>query len=271
MSRSGRARCKCQCTTTTRLGGTGLALHLAMLVVVVFEWSGYEVPGNLSLVRREPVHHGGRMACVFLETAKHRAGARSGHESHPVAGRSRARGARRRGSRRNAATPPPEIAAHAAPAQLMNVRSEALHSREVTALSTTDSPAVFAVKSLLLPIIPVITLSICMAATDTPLRGGYFLIAVLTFLGAPDVLGLARIGVNDEKRPQGEVLLEITARWLTLVALIAAVVHLAGLAPTIDYGLLLIWFAVTPAVLFVGQWGARRWLTHILLRRLPQR
>ena len=153
----------------------------------------------------------------------------------------------------------------------MNMRSEALHSREVTALSTSDSPAVFAVKSLLLPIIPVITLSICMAAADAPLRGGYFLIAVLTFLGASDVLGLARIGVNDEKRPQGEVLLEITARWLTLVALIAAVVHLAGLTPTLDYGLLLTWFAVTPAVLFVGQWGARQWLTRLLLRRMPQR
>ena len=153
----------------------------------------------------------------------------------------------------------------------MNPRAEALHSREVTALSTTDSPSVFAVKSLLLPIIPVITLSICMVAADAPLRGGYFLIAVLTFLGAPDVLGLARIGANDEKHPQGALLLEITARWLTLAALISAVVYLAGLAPTLDYGLLVTWFAVTPAVLFVGQWGARRWLTRLLLRRRPQR
>jgi hypothetical protein len=65
----------------------------------------------------------------------------------------------------------------------MNSRVEALHSREVTALSTVDTPAVFAVKSLLLPIIPVITLWICMTAANEPLRGGYFLIAVLTFLG----------------------------------------------------------------------------------------
>ena len=69
---------------------------------------------------------------------------------------------------------------------------------------------------------------------------------MLTFLGAPDVLGLARISANDEKRPQGEVLLEITARWLTLVALIAAVVYLAGVGPTLDYGLLTTWFALTP-------------------------
>jgi len=138
-------------------------------------------------------------------------------------------------------------------------------------LSTGDSPAVFAVKSLLLPIIPVVTLSICMAAADEPLRGGYFLIAVLTFLGASDVLGLARIGASDQKQPQGAVLLEITARWLTLVALISAVVYLAGLARTLDYGLLLTWVALTPSVLFVGQWGARHWLTSSLRRRRPQR
>ncbi|MEO8020208.1 MAG: undecaprenyl-phosphate glucose phosphotransferase [Pseudomonadota bacterium] len=153
----------------------------------------------------------------------------------------------------------------------MSTRAEALHSREVTALSTVDSPAVFAVKSLLLPIIPVITLSICMAAADAPLRGGYFLIAVLTFLGAPDVLGLARIGASDEKRPQGALLLEIIARWLILVALIGAVVYLAGLAPTLDTGLLFSWFALTPSVLYVGQWGARRWLTSSLRGRQPQR
>ena len=153
----------------------------------------------------------------------------------------------------------------------MEGRVEPLHSREITALSTVDSPVVFAVKSLLLPIIPVITLWICIAAGNEPLRGGYFLIAVLTFLGAPDVLGLARISAHDEKRPQGKLLLEITARWLTLVALIAAVVYLAGVGPTLDFGLLTTWFALTPSVLFVGQWAARQWLTHSLRSRAPQR
>src|ERR1041384_967656 len=134
----------------------------------------------------------------------------------------------------------------------MNSRVESLNAREVTALSTTDSPAVFAVKSLLLPIIPVLTLWICISAANAPLRGGYFLIAVLTFLGAPDVLGLARLGPQEEKRPQGGVLLEIVARWITLVALVAVMLYLAGLAPTLDSGLLMRWFVITPPVLFVG-------------------
>jgi putative colanic acid biosynthesis UDP-glucose lipid carrier transferase len=153
----------------------------------------------------------------------------------------------------------------------MEGRIEPLHSREVTALSTVDSPVVFAVKSLLLPIIPVVTLWICMTAADAPLRGGYFLIAVLTFLGAPDVLGLARISASDEQRPQGALLLEIIARWITLVALIAAVVYLAGVAHSLDFGLLILWFVLTPVVLFVGQWAARQWLTHSLRDRRPQR
>ena len=56
-----------------------------------------------------------------------------------------------------AAAAPAEIAAESEIPQLneidlMEGRVEPLHSREVTALSTVDSPVVFAVKSLLLPI-----------------------------------------------------------------------------------------------------------------------
>jgi putative colanic acid biosynthesis UDP-glucose lipid carrier transferase len=152
----------------------------------------------------------------------------------------------------------------------MSAPVEALRSREVTALSSVDSPAVFAVKSLLLPILPVAMLSLCLFAANAPLRGGYFLVAVLTFLGAPDVLGLARVGAT-EARDHGPLLLEITGRWCILVALIAVVIYLSGLARTLDYSLLAVWFATTPAVLFVGQWGARRWLMYSLQRRQPQR
>ncbi len=153
----------------------------------------------------------------------------------------------------------------------MNSRVESLGAREVTALSTTDSPAVFAVKSLLLPILPVLTLWLCISAADAPLRGGYFLIAVLTFLGASDVLGLARIGPNEGSRPQAGLLLELVARWTTLVALVAVVLYLSGLAQTLDYGLLTRWFLVTPAVLYVGQWAARHWLMQSLRKRQPQK
>ena len=74
----------------------------------------------------------------------------------------------------------------------MSATVEALRSRESTALSAGDSPAVFAAKSLLLPIIPVASLASCLALANAPLRGGYFLIAVLTFLGAPEAMARSR-------------------------------------------------------------------------------
>jgi putative colanic acid biosysnthesis UDP-glucose lipid carrier transferase len=82
---------------------------------------------------------------------------------------------------------------------------------------------------------------------------------------------LARVGPQDDQRPQGGLLLEIVARWITLVALVGIVLYLAGLAPTLDFGLLTRWFLVTPPTLFVGQWAARRWLMHSLRRRQPQK
>jgi putative colanic acid biosynthesis UDP-glucose lipid carrier transferase len=110
-----------------------------------------------------------------------------------------------------------------------------------------------------------------MLVAGAPLRGGYFLIAVLTFLGAPDVLGLARIGAKDEQRAQTGLLFETAGRWLVLVALISVVIYLSGLAHTLDYTLLVTWFVCTPAVLYVGQWGARQVLTRSLQGQRSQR
>jgi len=149
----------------------------------------------------------------------------------------------------------------------MSVSREALRSREVTALSSVDSPAVFVAKSLLIPTIPLATLGACLGLAHEPLQGGYILVGVLAFLGAPDVLGMARIGTNEDRRPAGELLLEITLRWGALVAFILLVAHLAGLGPTLDWRLMVAWFATTPPALLGVQWAARRLLTQALRRR----
>jgi putative colanic acid biosynthesis UDP-glucose lipid carrier transferase len=153
----------------------------------------------------------------------------------------------------------------------MSVPIEALRTREVTALSTVDVPMVFVVKSLLLPIIPVLSLFICLRLADEPLRGGYFLIAVLTFLGASDVLGIARIGASDERRPSGQLFLETVARWLLLVALIAVVIYLSGLAGTLDRAMLVVWLIATPLLLHAGETGARHWITRAMKTQRAQR
>jgi putative colanic acid biosysnthesis UDP-glucose lipid carrier transferase len=144
----------------------------------------------------------------------------------------------------------------------MNTQPQDLRARESTSLTIADSPIVFVVKCLLFPIIPVITLLSCLELAGEPLRGGYFLIAVLTFLGASEFLGIARIGHSDSARRRRYVLIDITARWLVLVAFIGILLHLSGLANAFNYRLLAIWVVVTPLALCIGQFAARYWLTH---------
>jgi putative colanic acid biosysnthesis UDP-glucose lipid carrier transferase len=153
----------------------------------------------------------------------------------------------------------------------MSVPVEVLGTREVTALSTVDSPMVFMVKSLLLPIIPVGTLFVCLWAADEPLRGAYFLIAVLTFLGASDVLGVARVAAREERRPALSVFAELSLRWFALVVLIGIVVYLSGLARSLDREPLVVWLLATPLTLFAGEALARRWLNKHMQQRRFQR
>jgi putative colanic acid biosynthesis UDP-glucose lipid carrier transferase len=153
----------------------------------------------------------------------------------------------------------------------MSVPIEALRTREVTALSTVDAPMVFVVKSLLLPIIPVLSLYLCLRLANEPLRGGYFLIAVLTFLGASDVLGIARIGASDERRPPAPAFFEIVGRWLLLVGLIGIVIYLSGLAGALDRATLVAWLVVTPLALHAGETGARHWITRAMKQQRAQR
>jgi putative colanic acid biosynthesis UDP-glucose lipid carrier transferase len=149
----------------------------------------------------------------------------------------------------------------------MDAPGEALRSHEVLALSSVDSPMVFVAKSLVLPTIPIASLAACLAIAHQPLRGGYVLVAVLAFLGAPDVLGIARIGTNDDRQPAGHLFLEIAVRWTALAAFIFLVAYLAGLGPTLDRQLMIAWFVITPPTLLAGQRAARRLLTRTLHRR----
>src|SRR5689334_11806423 len=47
---------------------------------------------------------------------------------------------------------------------------------------------VFATKSLLYPVIPAVTLLICLLAWDEPLYGPYLLVGVIAFMGVADLL-----------------------------------------------------------------------------------
>jgi putative colanic acid biosynthesis UDP-glucose lipid carrier transferase len=142
------------------------------------------------------------------------------------------------------------------------VDAEPVHARERPQLALSDSPLVFVVKCLLFPIVPVMTLLTWLEIGKVPLQGAYFVIAVLTFLGASEFLGIARIGAAKPRIRLRVMFVDVTARWLVLVTFIGVVVYLCGFARSVNYPVLLAWVATTPITLCAAQLGVSRWLAR---------
>jgi hypothetical protein len=71
----------------------------------------------------------------------------------------------------------------------MTNQRQSLRSYDRSAgVSASEPLSLFVMKSLLYPVMPVITLGLCMLAWRENLHGVYFLMAVLAFFGAADVL-----------------------------------------------------------------------------------
>jgi putative colanic acid biosynthesis UDP-glucose lipid carrier transferase len=145
---------------------------------------------------------------------------------------------------------------------MSNASTSTIRPRQTTAITIGDSPGVFALKCLLVPVVPIVTLAICLKLADERLRGGYFLIAAVTFLEASQFLGFARIGTNDRHERGSRLLTELTLRWLVLIGLVGVLTYFAGLWGTLNYPLLATWVAVTPPALCVAEMGVRRWLAR---------
>ena len=149
----------------------------------------------------------------------------------------------------------------------MNAEAGGLRPRDVPALTFADSPRVFIVKCLLFPCISVLTLLACLELSNERMRGGYFLFAVLTFIGVSEFLGIARIATPGVPHRRRYVLLNITARWFALIAFMSCLLYLSGVAASLNYRPLAAWAVVTPFTLFAAQFGARFLLTRVPGRR----
>lgn len=145
-----------------------------------------------------------------------------------------------------------------------NASTSTIRPRHTTAVTIGDSPGVFALKCLLVPVVPIVTLGICLKLADEPLRGGYFLIAAITFLEASQFLGFPRIGTNDRQERGSRLLTEVTLRWLALIGLVGILTYFAGLWRTLNYPLLATWVAITPPALCIAEMAARSWLARSL-------
>lgn len=136
-----------------------------------------------------------------------------------------------------------------------------------TGVSASEPVSLFVVKSLLYPVVPVLTLGCALLLWREPLHGHYFLIAVLAFMGAAEVLDAVPIDAPRAPSLAFASLIDIVARWLLVIAFIWALLEIAGLAQRFNWQVLLTWAISTPAVLWFSQLSAPRVLHRIGLRR----
>jgi putative colanic acid biosynthesis UDP-glucose lipid carrier transferase len=144
-----------------------------------------------------------------------------------------------------------------------------LKSQDVTSF---DSGAVFLVKALFYPVTAVAFFVLCLWLGRRAFSGTYFLIAVLTFAGAAELLGDSRIDHDaPEVWQEFRWLFEITLRWIAVGVCVALVLYLSKVSVTPADGALVAWFVFTPVVLWGGTIGMRRLLLRIGVEDLQSR
>ena len=136
-------------------------------------------------------------------------------------------------------------------------------------VSASEPVEVFALKSLLYPIIPVITLIGCLFYFNQPLYGPYLLIAVLAFLGVADLLDVVPMRITPAYIMALRSLIDIWFRWGVLMVFLWALLRLSGLGIVFSPSVLNYWAVVTPFALWVGELGAQQMLQRRSSR--PQR
>jgi putative colanic acid biosynthesis UDP-glucose lipid carrier transferase len=144
-------------------------------------------------------------------------------------------------------------------ADLVRARSQP-QSQDVTSF---DSSAVFLIKALFYPVTAVAFLAFCLWLGHRTLTGTYFLIAVLTFVGAGELLGDSRVD-HDAAKIQQELrwLLDMVLRWIAVGACVGLVLYLSGLRVSPHDRALVVWFVFTPIVLWGGTIGMRQALLY---------
>jgi putative colanic acid biosysnthesis UDP-glucose lipid carrier transferase len=121
------------------------------------------------------------------------------------------------------------------------------------AVSASEPTSLFILKSLLYPVMPVVTLGLCMLVWRESLHGPYFLMAVLAFFGAADVLDALPMSAPRARSMAVASLLDIIFRWSLVIAFIWALMEIAGIAHRLRWEVLVSWAISTPLVLWAGR------------------
>jgi putative colanic acid biosynthesis UDP-glucose lipid carrier transferase len=159
------------------------------------------------------------------------------------------------------------ITGHSLGARIARARSQMSHD-----VTSFDSGTVFLIKALFYPVTVVAFLAICLELGDRRFSGTYFLVAVLAFAGAGELLGDSRI---DYSEPNAYLELRwffgLVARWIGIGLCVALVLYVSGVMIIPTDSVLLIWFSLTPFVLWSGTVGVRRLLLYVGINHMQER
>jgi len=122
------------------------------------------------------------------------------------------------------------------------------------ALTASDLSSIFAIKSLLHPIVAVACLIATLALWGERLYGPYLLLAVLAFFAAADFLHIT------DRRPRLSIhsLLQIVVRWASVVGFLWLLLRVSDLTDLVHWRVLVTWALVTPVALWLGEVAAHR-------------
>jgi putative colanic acid biosynthesis UDP-glucose lipid carrier transferase len=143
---------------------------------------------------------------------------------------------------------------------MLNSREPIQFSDRASGVSASEPLSLFVVKSLLYPIIPVVTLGLSLVLWRESLQGHYFLVAVLAFIGAAEVLDAVPLNAPRARSLALAALLDIIARWLLVIVFIWALLDIVELAQRFNWRVLLTWAISTPIALWFSQLSAPRML-----------
>jgi len=135
-------------------------------------------------------------------------------------------------------------------------------TQESARVTAADTAAVFVIKSLLYPIISVLSLFLCLLMWHETFFGHYFLIAVLTFIGAADFLDVAQVKGWRNWHASLRSFVDLSVRWVLVIGFIWALLHLSGVSGGYNKGVLVTWTLETPVILWLGQVAAQYFLVH---------